>query len=266
MPAHTDQPGPGLPLVPVALAIVLGLAAVLYLAAAAAQARTGRGAWPAHRSVLWLAGLGAVAVAVLGPLAGAAHHDFAAHLATHLLVGMLAPLLITLSAPVTLALRSLDVPAARRLSRLLNSRYTRFLAAPVPAAVLDVGSLWLLYATPLGGSLMHHAGLLAVLPLHFFVAGYLFTAAVVGIDPAPHRRSFGVRLAVLALAIAAHSALAKHLYAHSPAGTSDAAARRGAMLMYYGGDLVELLLLVLLCAQWYRAARPVPLLPPAGGG
>jgi hypothetical protein len=43
--------------------------------------------------------------------------------------------------------------------------------------------------------------------------------------------------------------------AHPPAGIPAAAAGRGAMLMYYGGDLIELLLV--LCAQWYRASRPL---------
>jgi hypothetical protein len=31
------------------------------------------------------------------------------------------------------------------------------------------------------------------------------------------------------------------------------------MLMYYGGDLIDLALIVLLCRQWYAATRPRPL-------
>jgi putative membrane protein len=236
------------------------LAAVLYLAAAASQtaaaSRTRAGAWPAHRSVLWLLGLAAIATAALGPLADAARHDFAAHMAAHLLAGMLAPLLMALAAPVTLTLRVLDVAHARRVSRSLNSRPARFLTDPAPAAILNVGSLWALYATPFGGMLLGASSSHHLLLAHFFLAGYLFTAAIAGVDPAPHRRSFRLRLAVLALAIAAHSILAKHLYSHPPAGVPAAAAEDGALLMYYGGDLLHLALVVLLCARWYRASRP----------
>jgi putative membrane protein len=234
----------------------LTVAAVLYLAAARSRTRAGATAWPAHRGILWLLGLATIATAALGPLADAAHHDFAAHLAAHLLVGMLAPLLIVLSAPVTLALRALDVGRARRVSRLLNSRPARFLTDPAPAAILNVGSLWALYATPLGAAMLGKPALHPLLLTHFFLTGYLFTASIVGVDPAPHRRSFRLRLVVVVLAIAAHSILAKHLYGHPPAGTPAAAAESGALLMYYGGDLLALALIVLFCAQWYRAARP----------
>lgn len=262
MPEHHGQTGAVLGWLTLAALI---LAAVLYLAAAASRT-TRAGAWPAHRSVLWLLGLVAIATAALGPLADAARQNFAAHVAAHLLVGMLAPLLMALAAPVTLALRTLDVAHARRVSRSLNSRPARFLTDPATAAIINVGSLWALYATPFGGMLLSSASSHHLLLAHFFLAGYLFTAAIAGVDPAPHRRSFRLRLTVLALAIAAHSILAKHLYSHPPAGVPAAAAEDGALLMYYGGDLLQLVLLVLLCAQWYRASRPAPRQPAGRSG
>jgi putative membrane protein len=251
--AHHGHAGfdPGLP-----LALLLGTAAVLYLAAAASQQRAGRRPWPARRVISWLLGITTIAAAVIGPLADAAQHDFAAHMAAHLLLGMLAPLLLALSAPITLALRTLDVRSARRLSRFLHLPIARFLTHPAPAALINAGSLWALYATPLstatlGDPLLHHLVL-----AHLFLAGYLFTVSIIGIDPAPHRASFRLRLVVLVLAIAAHSILAKHIFSHPPGRTSPAQAEQGAMLMYYGGDLLELALVMLFCAQWYRAARP----------
>ncbi len=75
-----------------------------------------------------------------------------------------------------------------------------------------------------------------------------------------------MRLVVVVLAIAAHSILAKHLYSRPPAGMPAAAVERGALLMYYGGDLLELALVVLLCAQWYRASRPVTRQPAPRSG
>jgi putative membrane protein len=96
----------------------------------------------------------------------------------------------------------------------------------------------------------------AAVHLHVLLAGCVFTAAVAGVDPDPHRAPFRLRAVVLIGFVAAHSALAKHLYGHPPDGVEASDARVGAQLMYYGGDVVDVALIVVLCAQWYAAARP----------
>ena len=103
--------------------------------------------------------------------------------------------------------------AAWRL--LLRSRPLRVLTEPAVAAVLDVGGLWLLYATPLRTTAAAHPVLDLVVHAHVLLAGYLFTAVLVGRDPLPPRRGTGHRLVVLVLALAAHDVLAKWLYAHA---------------------------------------------------
>ena len=79
---------------------------------------------------------------------------------------------------------------------------------------------------------------------------------MVGIDPNPHRSSFALRTAALIGFLTAHSILAKWLYGHPPAGVDFADARIGAQIMYYGGDAVDVTLIVVFCAQWYTATRP----------
>jgi putative membrane protein len=235
--------------------VPLLVAAVAYLGGVVAVYRRG-GWWPAGRSACWLAGLVAAAIALIGPLAGAAHHDFTAHMAGHLLLGMAGPLLLVLAAPVTLALRALPVCRARVLSRVLSSRPVRVVTHPVTAAVLSAGGLWLLYTTDLYRAMGGHAWLHVGVHVHIVVAGYLFTAAMIGVDPAPHRPGRRTRAAVLILFLAAHGILAKYLYGHPPAGVPAAAGRAGAELMYYGGDLIDLALIVVFCRQWYRATDP----------
>ncbi|NMR32067.1 cytochrome c oxidase assembly protein [Arthrobacter sp. SF27] len=238
------------------LLIPLGLAALLYLGAALSENRRGNRTWPAHRSLLWLLGLAVIAATLAGHLAERAHTDFAAHMAAHLLAGMLAPLLLALSAPITLALRTIHVESARRLSHLLNSRLARFLTHPIPAAALNVGSLWVLYTTPLSQAMLANPILHYLLLAHFFAAGYLFTVSIVSIDPAPHRASFRLRMTVLILVVAAHSILAKYIYIHPPPGTSPLDAERSGLLMYYGGDLIEIALIIAFFTQWYTATKP----------
>jgi putative membrane protein len=212
--------------------------------------------WPVYRTFFWAAGILCAAATVTGPLAERAHTDFAAHMLGHLLLGMLAPLLLVLSAPVTLLMRSLDVKNARRLSAFLKSKYVRVIGDPFVAAVLNIGGLWLLYATSLYEMMHHHVLLHVLVHIHVFLAGYLFTAAMIYIDPAPHRTPFLYRGAIFVLALTGHGILSKYIYANPPAGVSQAQAESGAMLMYYGGDAVDLILIILFFWQWYYAARP----------
>jgi putative membrane protein len=241
---------------PALLAVIgVALAAVVYLGAALAENRRGGRGWPWFRAILWLAGLGCIAAVLVGPLAKLAHTEFPAHMIAHLAVGMLAPVLLVLAAPVTLALRTLHVVPARRIARLLGSGVFGILSHPVPAATINVGSLWLLYATGLGAAMLQNPVLHYLLLTHLLVTGYLFTASIIGVDPAPHRAGYRLRLVVLVLAIALHSALAKYIYVHPPEGTTAPAAELGALLMFYGGDLVELVVVTVFFSQWYRRPR-----------
>lgn len=233
---------------------LLAVALPLMLAYAAAAVLTGRRykRWPAYRVALWCAGVLLSAAAVAGPLAGLAHGSFTFHMLGHLLLGMLGPLLLVLSAPMTLLLRTLPRAGARRLSALLRSRAAATLTHPVTAAALNFGGLWLLYTTGLYTAMHHSAALHAAVHLHVFAAGYLFAASILPIDPAPHRTGFKLRTCVMIAAFASHGILGKYLYASPPAGVTVADAHTGAQLMYYGGDAVDLLLIVLFCSAWYK--------------
>jgi putative membrane protein len=240
-----------------------------YLVAVLGDQRRGR-RWPAARTVSWCAGTVAALAAVTGPIGRTAHHDFAAHAAGHLLLGMAAPFLLVLGRPVTLTLRALPPRQARRLSRLLRSVPIRVVTHPVTAGLLDAGGLWALYATGLYQRANAEPWLHLLVQVHVLVAGYLFTAAIAGRDPAPHRPGPWTRVGVLVAVAAAHGILAKYLYGHPPAGVPAAPARSGAELMYYGGDVLEVLLSWVFCRRWLgvrptvRPAAPVSWRLPAG--
>lgn len=248
---HAAHSG-GLPLDFLAV-LLAALAAVAYLVAMAGSHSRGR-TWPLHRLVLWISGLAIATVSVAGPLAARAHQDFVAHMWTHVLAGMLAPLCLVLAAPVTLALRTLHVTPARRLSRLLGSAPGRLITHPVTAALLSAGGLWLIYLLPVFETMQTSSLAHVVVHGHLLLTGYLFTAAVVGIDPGSRATSRMLVAIVLVLVIASHATLAKYLYANPPAGVPVADAQAGAQLMYYVGGWVEASVIVLFCRRWYAAA------------
>ncbi|WP_226344292.1 cytochrome c oxidase assembly protein [Agilicoccus flavus] len=230
-----------------------------YLAAIAVSRRRGR-PWPAWRTACAEAGVGVAAVAV-APVAAVG--GFVAHMWAHLLLGMLAPILLVLAAPVTLALRALPAARARRLSRFLASRPIRVLTHPAVAGTLDAGGLWLLYGTGLYAAMHHDPGLHLLVHAHVLAAGWLFTASVLRVDPDPHPVGHRTRALVLLAFLTLHAILAKHLYAHPPTGVPEAQAQAGAQLMYYGGDYIDVALLVLFCLDWYRRTAPTRASAPA---
>jgi putative membrane protein len=177
------------------------------------------------------------------------------HMLQHLLFGMFAPLGLVLAAPLTLMLRTLPVAAARQITRLLRSWPLRWLSHPLSALTLNLGGMYLLYLTPLYALSLHNPLIHLALAIHFLIAGSLFTWAICGPDPMPHRPSHALRLVTLFSSMAAHAILAKLLYAYGwPQGVSADPPQlaAAAQLMYYGGDLAELLLASALFAYWQR--------------
>lgn len=212
--------------------------------------------WPHYRTTYWILGVVCVAITVIGPLAEQGHTNFIVHMIIHLILGMLAPLLFALAAPVTLILRTVNVKTGRRLSRLLRSRPISVFSNPIIASILNIGGLWILYTTGLFSAMQHNVLLHVLIHIHVFLAGYLFTISLIYIDPTPHRFSYKYRTLVFIIALAGHGILSKYIYAYPPEGVSRAEAEVGGMLMYYGGDAIDICIIIVLFYQWYRTSRP----------
>ncbi|CAL9666908.1 hypothetical protein SUDANB176_07270 [Streptomyces sp. enrichment culture] len=247
-PGPATGPGTGRLLTVVAVLLV----AVAYLLAAGRLRRRGD-AWSRWRDVSFTAGGVSTAWASGGAVPGG---PFTGHMIQHLIVGMAAPLLFVVARPLTLALRALGPGRARRgLLVLARSRPVGWLVLPPLAALLDVGGLWLLYRTELFAAMRHQPLLHGVVHAHMLAAGLVFTFAVCQLDPVRRRWSVAVRGATLLAAGTAHAVLAKTLYALPPPGTdlTPADLHSGVQWMYYGGDVVDAALAVVLGVGWYTA-------------
>ncbi|MCD8787440.1 cytochrome c oxidase assembly protein [Staphylococcus gallinarum] len=212
--------------------------------------------WFLYRYVCWSIGLLSIGISLVGPLATLAHHNFIGHMITHLLIGMLAPLLIALSMPVTLLLRSIDVYNARKLTRILKSRLIQFISNPIIASLLNIGGLWCLYTTNLYMFMHHSLFIYILIHFHLFIAGYLFTISIIYVDITIHKYSYVYRSIILVLALTGHNILSKYIYANPPISVDKDEAKIAGMIMYYGGDMVDFIIILILCYQWYKKSTP----------
>ncbi|GGT39657.1 cytochrome c oxidase assembly protein [Nonomuraea spiralis] len=211
-----------------------------------------RTAWSRWRTASFVGGGALLTVALTDPVASLATTDLRGQTLQHLLIGMLAPLALVMGAPVTLLLRSLPVAYARRVTRALRGTAVHLLANPWTALALSAGGTAALYCTPLYGFVpvpLAHA--------YVLLTGYLFAWVVAGPDPAPRRPPMPVRVAVLAVAAAAHAGLSQLMYAARTDPPVPAGQLRGAVeIMCYGGDVCGLLLALALAVTWRLRRDP----------
>lgn len=222
--------------------------------------------WPWWRTMSFLTGCALLLAGLTPQVMPWPAGDFRGHVLQHLLVGMFAPIALVFGAPVTLLLRTPPASGARLLGRLLRRRPVRALAHPGTVLVLTVGGLALLYLSPLYAATTRDPNLLLATHVHFLLSGYLFAWVVAGPDPAPHRPPVPARLVILGVAIAVHAVLAQLIYAgvYVHLAVDTAQRQGGATLMYYGGDLAELILALAVVATWRPGRRSGAGTPPPG--
>lgn len=217
----------------------------------------GRGRhWPTSRSVAFGAGLLTV---ILALCSGLAHYDttvFALHVAQHLLLSMVAPPLLALGAPVTLALQASHRRTQVTILKILHSWPVAALTFPVLTWLLFAGSLIGLYATGLYQASLDHPWLHDLVHIHFLVVGLLFFWPVVGIDPTRWQLPHGGRLLYVLLALPFHAIVGLTLVTASTPlwaahTVSDQQTGGGVMMLF--GDLLTLMVFGIVFVQWMRA-------------
>ena len=247
---------------PVAGVLVVGLA-VAYVAGVRRLARRGR-RWPTARTAAFLSGS---LVAMIATQSGIARYDtvlFSAHVVQHVMLGMIAPVLFALGAPITLALQASHPATKAVLRRGLDSRVATCLTGPIVATGLFVATLPLLYFTPLYGWSLRYGTVHAWLHIHFVVVGVLFAEAVIGLDLSRHRVGHPTRLGLVLATVPFHAFLgvallssttviARDWYAATgrPWGASALSDQRtGAGILWVAGELFGLVLGAVVLARW----------------
>ena len=241
---------------------------VAYLVGVVRLRRSGV-AWPWWRTASWVAGCAAL-FAVTGTwLNGYSMVLFSVHMAQHMVLSMIAPLLLLCGSPVTLALRALPrgkgaagTPRALLLEAL-HSRVARFLSHPLFTLPLFLASLYGVYFTPIFDDLMGNPVGHEFMLAHFLVTGLLFFGPILAQDPWPRRVGHGGRMLELLVPVPFHAffgvsilmadALVVRTFAEPPAGWGvDALGDQGAAgsIAWAVAELPTVLVLAVVLFSW----------------
>ncbi|MCX8526753.1 MAG: bifunctional copper resistance protein CopD/cytochrome c oxidase assembly protein, partial [Candidatus Nanopelagicales bacterium] len=248
------------------------VAAAAYLVGAIKLARR-KDHWPVMRTVSWLLGGLVVMWCTNSGLAEYASVSVTFHMVQHMTLAMLAPILLVMGAPATLALRALSPAHGNErgprewLVWLLHSKITGFLTNPFFVLFLYVTTLYGLYLTPAFGWLMgSHVGHIAM-TVHFIASGYLFYWVLIGIDPRPKPLPYWARLLMLLVGMAVHAFLAVVLMMSSqplapewygivrPTWITDplADSLTGGQVAWALAEVPGLIVLIAIAMQWARS-------------
>ena len=206
------------------------------------------GSWPAARTASFMTGVLALAVALLAPL----ESSLSAHMAQHLLLGLVAPLLLAAGAPVRLAL------AASRRRRWVRALH----ALPLRPAVGWAAFTAVMLGTHLTGwyeLALENPFVHAFEHLAYLLAGLAFWIPLVAVDPLPHAPGPAARLVWLLAAMPPMGLVGAHLLTGTVAYPSypDLADQRSAAGLMWGTGslLMSVALVVIVFGALLRAER-----------
>ncbi|QDP95068.1 cytochrome c oxidase assembly protein [Microlunatus elymi] len=229
--------------------------------------------WPVNRTLCWILGWLMVIVLIGSRMWTYSSATFSWHMVVHMTLNMGAPVLLVLGGPVTLLLRTSKARGAGEpvgihdvISKLLNWKLVQNLMHPMLVWVIFVGSLYVLYFTPLFGLMMRYHWAHQLMAVHFLIIGYLFYWLVIGIDRPPRTLPHIAKLGYIFAAMPFHAFFAvavlsggaiigENFYVslNLPWLTDLAAQQRaGGQVTWATGEVPLFIVIVALVGQWFR--------------
>ena len=197
---------------------------------------------------------------------------FSAHMVQHMMLSMVVPLFLLLGAPITLTLRVLHPAGPGRtgpremLLALLHSRFAKVVASPLFTLPLFIVSLYGLYFSSLFDFLMKSRVGHDAMLVHFLFVGLLFFWPVMGVDPAPHRSPYVIRIlelfavmpfhAFFGIAIMMSNSVFETVFANPPASwhlTALSDQNTAGSLAWGFGEAPTIMVLLVLFVQWSKS-------------
>lgn len=229
--------------------------------------------WPWGRTVAWFAGVVVLVWATSSGISGYAKVSVEWHMAQHMFLSMVVPILLVLGMPAMLALRAFR-PAADQdrgprewVLWVLHSPVSKFVTHPGYVLLVGTFGLFGLYFTPLFAYAMgSHLGHV-LMGFHFLLAGFLFYWVVLGLDPGPRTVPPWARLMLLLIYISLHAFFAVAIMMSSqplgvewfglvqPPWLTDAVkdSADGGGIAWGVGEIPTLVVMIIVAVQWARS-------------
>jgi putative membrane protein len=229
-------------------------------------------AWPINRTASFLVGMLVFLGITCGGLNEYGMYLFSAHMVQHMMLSMVDPLFLLLGAPITLALRVLRPAGPGRtgprelILGVLHSRFAKVVSSPLFTLPLFIVSLYGLYFTSLFDFLMKSRVGHDAMLVHFLFVGLLFFWPVMGVDPAPHRAPFVIRIlelfavmpfhAFFGIAIMMSNSLFETAFANPPSSwglTALGDQNTAGSIAWAFGEAPTIIVLLVLFTQWAKS-------------
>lgn len=250
------------------IAVILVVAAGLYLYGVH-RLRARGDAWPLSRTVLFIgAGLGSIAAVTVSGLEAYDTTLISVHMVQHMVLTMVAPIFLALGAPVTLALRVLRGAPRKRLLALVHSRFARVVSFPLVAYAIFVANPFVLYFTGLYRLTLENAFVHEVVHAHFILTGCLFFWPLLGLDPLPGRWPYPGRALLMVLSVPFHTVLGLTIMQSTTLLGGDWYPSLGLSwadpwddqkvaggILWAGGEFVSVTMIGVLLAQWFKQSE-----------
>ncbi len=219
-----------------------------------------------RRTWYWVAGVLTVVFAVDS---GFALYDttlFSFHMIQHMLLTLVAPPLLLLAGPITLLLQSASPETRRRwILPLLHARVVRVITHPVVAWLLFAAVMWGSHFSPLFDAALENDWVHRFEHALYLFAALLFWWPAIGPDPSPWKlrpparvlyvglqmpQSTFLGLAVYMASVPLYQHYATVVRSWGPTPLEDQ--QMAGALMWVGGDMMFMLVLMLLVWVWMR--------------
>jgi putative copper resistance protein D len=271
--AHgAEAPAPALPAVllawrfdPLAVGLIVAVGAAYLWAARRVSRDHPASPQPLRRTACFLAGLAAIAVALLSPVEAYEGVLFSVHMVQHMLLQLVAAPLLLAGGPITLALRAASPSVRRRLLAILQSRVVHAISFPIVAWLLFAATNWGWHFSTLYDDALENVALHYLQHATLLGAALLFWWPAIGVDPSPWRLPHPLRLFYLFLAMPQNSFLGisimeapRVLYPHyatnvrswGPTPLHDQ--ELGGVIMWTIGDIAFLIGMAVVVWIWVR--------------
>ena len=246
----------------VALAVLVLAAATYLTGVALVPVRSPGSRWPLLRTASFLAGLTVCAYATCGAIGVYDQVLFTAHMAGHLALVMVVPVLLVAGHPLTLLLAASPPSRRDRIVRVSTGRVLSVLTAPPVAlasyTVVIVGS----HLTGLMDEVMRSTWSGQLEHLVYVLVGMQFFVLVVGNEPIRWQLGTPARWLLLAVAMAVDTFTGVVLLqgTHAVAMLPDpqlavdalSDTRTGGAMMWFGGDAIMAVVMITLVVGWLR--------------